>query len=113
MEKSLISTIWFHVSNSTKITGLTKVKQNRKLKNFIIQEGTKICRRLLEMQKGGLITEEFYRKVRPVGPHAVKLYGLAKAYEKDVPTRPTLSMPGSQYQSLSIALSDILKTVYG
>ena len=77
--------------------------------DFIIKEETKFCRRLLDLKKGGFISKEFYETVRPVGSQPARLYGLAKVHKSNVPVRPILSMPGSQYENLSKAVADILK----
>ena len=83
-------------------------RKNDASSDFIIKEETKFCKQLLDMQKDLLSSGDYYKKGRIVGSQAARICGLAKVHGKDVPTRPLLSMPGSQYESLSIALSDIL-----
>ena len=77
--------------------------------DFIIRKESKFCRRLLDLKKGGFISEEFHNKVRATGSQPARLYGLTKVHKKNIPLRPILSMPGSQYENLSGFLANVLK----
>ena len=53
--------------------------------NLLLNEEKKFREKLLKMKKSNLISEKFYKKVKPVGSQPARFYGLAKVHKKNTP----------------------------
>ena len=74
---------------------------------------SRIQRRLLQLKKDNLISQNVYDAIRPTGSQRPRMYGLPKTHKKDVglPLRPILSMTGSAQHHLAKWLTSILNPV--
>ena len=89
-----------------------KFEQKRKnAKHPVFKEEERIQNILQDMKDNGSISETLYKKLRPSGSQAPRLYGLAKVHKKDTPMRPVLSMPGSAYHKVGNQVAQWLSHV--
>ena len=89
-----------------------KFEQKRKnAKHPVFKEEERIQNILQDMKDNGSISETLYKKLRPSGSQAPRLYGLAKVHKKDTPMRPVLSMPGSAYHKVANQVAQWLSHV--
>ena len=66
---------------------------------------------LLRQRKAGHISEEDYRRIRPVGSSRPRMYGLPKTHKPGVPLRPILSMVNAPQHELAKWLASVLHPV--
>lgn len=89
-----------------------KVESTRKnAKNPVIKENERVVDELKKLMKDGKIDEGLFEKLKPLGSHPARLYGLAKVHKTSVPTRPVLSMPGSAYHQIALQTTEWLSVV--
>ena len=87
------------------------VPERRNEKHPVLKEEEKVISLLKDLLKEGLITEQLYKKLKPIGSQPPRLYGLAKVHKKDTPLRPVLSMPGSAYHKIGEKVAEWLSVV--
>ena len=66
---------------------------------------------LKKMKQEGLIIDELYEKIKPIGSQPPNLYDLAKIHKPTIPVRPVLSMPGSAYYKVANQIAEWLSKV--
>uniref|UniRef100_A0A0X3NUX1 Reverse transcriptase (RNA-dependent DNA polymerase) n=1 Tax=Schistocephalus solidus TaxID=70667 RepID=A0A0X3NUX1_SCHSO len=66
---------------------------------------------LKRLQTEGLISENDLERLRPVGTHVPRLYGLPKIHKDGTPVRPILDMKNSPYHAIAKWLADKLKPI--
>ena len=66
---------------------------------------------LKRLQKDGVISECDLERLRPVGTHIPRLYGLPKIHKDGVPVRPILDMRNLPYHTIAKWLADKLKPI--
>ena len=87
------------------------VSTRKNAKHPVIKEEERIVTTLQRLRDNESISEELYRKLKPVGSQPARLYGLAKVHKTDTPMRPVLSMPGSSYYKIANCVADWLSVV--
>ena len=53
---------------------------------------------LQTLRSNGIISEEWFKAVKPIGSQHAQFFGLTKVHKRNTPLRPIVSMPGSAYQ---------------
>ena len=72
---------------------------------------SRLQKRLLELLKSRLISENTCQEIRPTGSQRLPMYRLPKTHKPNVPLRPILSMTGSAHHQLSKWLASLLQPV--
>ena len=72
---------------------------------------SRLQKRLFELFKAKLISEEVYGSLRPTGSQKPQIYGLSKTHKPKVPLRPILSITDSAHHELSKWLASLLQPV--
>ena len=90
------------VKSNISLSGTTR-------KSCTIKDEEKFNNRLKELRTKGSKGEEFNNKVSSTGAQRAGFYGIAKAHKRNTPLRLVLFLPGSCYETLTIALAKWLK----
>ena len=80
-------------------------------KHPVLKEEENVVTLLKELRDSGEITEELFKKLKPIGSQPARLYGLAKVHKPNIPVRPVLSMPGSAYHKIALEVTEWLSVV--
>ena len=69
---------------------------------------SRIQRRLLQLRKESLISNQVYEAIQSTGSKRPRIFSLPKIHKKDVPLRPILSMTGSAQHQFAKWLTSLL-----
>ena len=72
----------------------------------------KLTEKLLNLKRGGHLTESVYNKIRPKHKQPPRIYGLPKIH-KVTPLRPIVSCVNTSAYDLSSYLADVLSPLTG
>jgi len=87
------------------------VSTRKNAKHPVVKEEERVVTTLQRLRDNESISDELYRKLKPLGSQPARLYGLAKVHKTATPVRPVLSMPGSSYYNIATCVADWLSVV--